>query len=359
MLRFVQCAAALMAAAALCSCASPQTAGPQVEHGALAIEQDRQSRFTLERRAADYKRVYDIADRLSRANQEFCPRTTPDLGLRLETLNDHRRDLREAARTLWGLGDAPRIQWIGANSPAQAADLRVGDEIVAINGRPIPPRRRTSRPTHEDLREAAADGAVTLEISRGGEALTIQAAPRTACAYEVFMIDDPELNASANGDVILINRGMLRFAESDEELALILGHELAHNAMRHIESMRQNAMIGAIGGAMLDILAAAGGVNTGGAFTDAGGDIGAMMFSQAFESEADYVGMYFMARAGYGVDGVEAFWRRMAAEHPQGIRLAYTHPTTAERFLRLESTGQEIATKRAGGEDLRPNMRPD
>ena len=81
-----------------------------------------------------------------------------------------------------------------------------------------------------------------------------------------------------------------------------------------------------------------------------------MMFAQEFEAEADYVGMYFMARAGYSIDGVENFWRRMSAESPRSIRLAYTHPTNAERFLVLTATREEILRKQNNNLPLRPNI---
>ena len=164
---------------------------------------------------------------------------------------------------------------------------------------------------------------------RGAEVITLRVTPEETCAYQLLLVDGDEINAAADGRTIYLNRGMLRFVRTDEELALVLGHELAHNAMRHIEAMQTNAMMGTVGGAALDILAAAGGANTGGAFADAGGDIGRMMFSQAFESEADYVGLYFTARAGFDTTDVESFWRRMAAENPLGIRFAYSHTYSA------------------------------
>jgi predicted Zn-dependent protease len=187
--------------------------------------------------------------------------------------------------------------------------------------------------------------------------VNVVADPVQRCGYEFVISDDAEINAAATGDLIILNRGILRFARSEEEIALVVAHELAHNAMRHIQAMQQNQTMGLVGGALIDVLAAAGGVDTGGAFTRAGGDIGARMFSRDFESEADYVGMYFLARAGYSIDGVEDFWRRMAVEHPEGVRLAYSHPTYAERFVSLPSVRQEIADKTAAGAPLIPNMR--
>jgi beta-barrel assembly-enhancing protease len=355
-MRNIAIACATLAAAA---CASPQTSRPVVASAELAAEQQRQSLFVLESRAEEYRRVYDIAERLYLANTELCARTAPRIGIMFENLNDYGRDFREAARSLWGVSDRPSISWIAEQSPAAAAGLQVRDQLVSVNGRAIQPGRRSSRQASELLREATEGGRVTLQVQRGVETLTVPISPQTSCAYQFLLVDGDELNAAADGRTIILNRGMLRFVRSDDELALVLGHELAHNAMRHIESMQTNAMMGTIGGAMLDVLAAAGGVNTGGAFADAGGDMGRMMFSRDFESEADYVGLYFTARAGFDINSAEQFWRRMAAEHPRGIRLAYTHPNTAERYLGLAATRAEIVQKLAAGQPLRPNMRGD
>ena len=82
-----------------------------------------------------------------------------------------------------------------------------------------------------------------------------------------------------------------------------------------------------------------------------------MVFSQDFEREADYVGVYLLARAGRPTAKAPNFWRRMAQEDPRSIKFASTHPTSAERFVRLEQASREIEQKVARGEDLRPEMR--
>lgn len=341
------------------ACASPQTARPEIHSSAVAEEQQRQALFVLEQRASEYERVYDMAERLYRANLEFCHRTAPAIGVRLESLQDYSREFREAAASFGGLSEQPSVLWVADNSPAAAAGIRPRDKIVSINGREVRTGRQATRQTNNLLRDAAEAGTVSLQLQRGSETINVNVAPETSCAYQFYMVDADDINAAADGRTIYLNRGMLRFVRSDEELALILGHELAHNAMRHIEKRQTNAALGTVGGALLDIAAAAAGVNTGGAFTDAGGDIGASMFSQDFESEADYVGIYFSARAGYDVTNVEQFWRRMAAESPRSIRFAYTHPNTAERFLGIAAARNEIALKIANGQPLRPNMEGD
>src|SRR5262249_35401391 len=148
-------------------------------------------------------------------------------------------------------------------------------------------------------------------------------------------------NAFADGESIYLPRGMLRFATNDDELALILGHELAHNAMGHIDAKTRNSMLGLAGGAVLDVVVAATtGYSTN--FSDIGAELGAGVYSQEFETEADYVGLYFCARAGFNIDGVEIFWRRVSALAPQTIKLATTHPTNPQRFLTIAATREEI-----------------
>ena len=123
--------------------------------------------------------------------------------------------------------------------------------------------------------------------------------------------------------------------------------------MDHIDKKRGNALFGSI----FDVVAAAYGVNTQGAF----GNMGAKAFSQDFEAEADYIGMYVLALADYQVDDVANFWRRMGASNPGSIETQYsgTHPGTAERYLALEQIAEEIRIKREAGEELRPNYKKD
>jgi hypothetical protein len=64
-----------------------------------------------------------------------------------------------------------------------------------------------------------------------------------------------------------------------------------------------------------------------------------------------------MALAGAPLDAAPRFWRHMAQEDPESIQLAYTHPTTAERFVRMEHSIKEIERKRAGQLALLPERR--
>lgn len=179
------------------------------------------------------------------------------------------------------------------------------------------------------------------------------------CGFPVGIDDkDKEINAHTDGNKIIISRRMLEFVNNDNELALVVGHELAHAALQHVGKATQNAALGQIGGFALDQLLASQGLNTGGQFSQLGGGIAQARYSVAFEQEADYVGMYFMERAGFNTAGVANFWRRMAANDSRTITQRSSHPTSPERFVAIERTQKEIAAKKSAGQKLVPNLKP-
>jgi len=85
--------------------------------------------------------------------------------------------------------------------------------------------------------------------------------------------------------------------------------------------------------------------------------LGGTRYTRPFESEADYVGLYYMARAGYSLEKVEEVWRRLALTNPKSVARAKTHPTYPNRYLRIAATRDEIETKKAKGEILLPNFK--
>ena len=112
-----------------------------------------------------------------------------------------------------------------------------------------------------------------------------------------------------------------------------------------------------LGGMVFDVLAAAGGVNTQGAFTKAAGQAGAKYDAAEFEAEAAYVGLYYMARAGYETKDAANFWRKMAMENPQAIFIKSSHPPTAAWYVALAAAHEEIEKKKADGSPLLPAAR--
>ncbi len=204
--------------------------------------------------------------------------------------------------------------------------------------------------------EQAGLNPVEIEVKRPEGNATFTITPKLACRFSIVLETKNEVNAGADGERLIIPTGMLRFAANDNELAVVLGHELAHNALRHIDRKKSNRAVGGVIGAVFDIAAAAAGVPTHGAAMRAGANVGAGAYSQAFESEADYLGLYFVSRAGFDVSKAPDFWRKMGAENPGAIqeRWGATHPSTPERAAALEETIKEIRSKQSNREPLVP-----
>ena len=150
---------------------------------------------------------------------------------------------------------------------------------------------------------------------------------------------------------------MLRLSKTDAELALIVGHELGHANLEHLKKQEINGYIGEFGGAMVDGGFLLGGIYTGGAFSNYLQRAGMMAFSVGFEREADYVGAYYAARAGYDIAGAEQVWRAMSLESPVVIRKATTHPTSPVRYLQMRKVAEEIAGKQRNNLPLVPDMK--
>jgi len=190
---------------------------------------------------------------------------------------------------------------------------------------------------------------VELVVDRGGPIVRPQLEPEPACGAELVVAPIHDINAFADGERVIVTRGLLRFTDDDSELAQVIAHEVAHNALDHIGETK----IGAGLGLVLDIFfMGATGVDSGGVFQG----VGAGIASAGNEAEADYVGLYLMARAGYPVLDAAALWRRMAVEDPGSIdgRFMASHPSTPERFLAIEQAAREIELKRQLGLPLLP-----
>lgn len=173
------------------------------------------------------------------------------------------------------------------------------------------------------------------------------------CNYKLRLKQDDEINAFAGPSEMVFTTGMMQFLQSDDEIAVVVGHELAHHTGQHIHSKMGNQIVGALTAGLFAAMLG-GNANTVNQFGELGAGIGRMAYSQGFEHEADYVGLYYAARAGYDPFVAEGLWRRMGMMDPKAIVFARTHPTTAERAVSMRQTATEINDKRALGLPLIP-----
>jgi hypothetical protein len=339
--------------AALCvvlAACAPVTIRPDLDPKITEAEKEAQRELALREQLRRQERADRVGFRVLTAAAELCEKKGAVTGLRVLSADLYRDEWRKTASRLYGLERGAVVAHVVPGSPAASAGLQPGDVLTAIEGRTLGGPEGIARRVSEALAGMVPGKPHSVQYVRAGEPRSASLVPVAACNYPVIVTADSAVNAFADGRRILITGGMMRFTESDEELALVIGHELAHNAMGHIEKRMGNSLIGLLIGA---VISAASGVDV----TRLGGDLGALAFSREFESEADYVGLYYVARAGYPVEHAAAFWRRMAIEHPKAIGHGVTHPDTASRFVALEATAREIAARRGAGEPLVPRRK--
>lgn len=344
----------LLVAGLLIGCAGPTTKPPNIDAAAIQLEAAKQQQFALQDYMNNMARLQRVGLPILHAAVPLCKENVRwTVGAWFARKDDFPKERQDAAESLLKMDHKIRVLLAPMGEPAAIAGMLAGDEIVSVNGKPVPATGRVSEQFSSLLAGQLKPGApINVEIRRGDAPETLTISPKQACAFPLNLVEGDDINAFADGEKINVYTGMLRFASDDRDLAVVIGHELAHDAMRHIHKKRVNQAVGLI----FDILLAAAGVNDQGAFSN----MGAQAYSQQFEEEADYVGLYAVALANIDIDQAPNFWRKMAATHAGSIKQSFnnSHPSTPERFLHLEQTVAEIKNKRTEGLALVPDMKP-
>ena len=327
---------------------APTSRFPSIDQNLAEAEARRQRMEAVAEVVGQQTRLDEVSFHVLRANASLCGKNlTRRSGFLSLTPDEYSKDWHEALRIQFGVGKPVTVVNVVDGSPAQRAGLAPRDRILEVGGVAIRPGRRANWHLSKAL-SSYKNGPIPLVVQRSGTRHTLMLHPATVCGPSVVLDPNDSVNAFTDGRRIVVTAGMMRFLESDDDLALVVGHELAHITRRHIEAQMANQLIGAIIGAVTTEM-------TGVDMTQTGADIGALAFSQEFEAEADYVGVYHAARAGYNVEKSADLWRRMARIHPTAINLiGSTHPSTAKRFLAIRAAAEEVERKRALNKPLIP-----
>ena len=162
--------------------------------------------------------------------------------------------------------------------------------------------------------------------------------------WEFVVFDVPQINAFAMaGGKVGVFSGLFKIASTDDQLASVIAHEIAHVTAKHVhEKLSQELAVNTVGTVGVIGLGVSGapGITTA-ALSQAYGlstGVGALAFDRAKEKEADYIGLMYMARAGYdpqaAITVLEALEAESANEPAQPAILS-THPTHPERIIQL------------------------
>jgi predicted Zn-dependent protease len=151
--------------------------------------------------------------------------------------------------------------------------------------------------------------------------------------YPWTRMDADAVSAWTDGQSVWITRGMMRFLKSDDELALVLAHEMAHAYQGHIAHLRAKQVFEAALRAAMEIFAP--GTGTAAVVLI---DVVSKKFDRDQEREADLYSVVWAHKAGFDVGVVADLWRRMAIELPESVESGFlsSHPSSAERLLSLQ-----------------------
>ena len=304
-------------------------------------------RAALQLLAAQDARVAAIAYRLAVTNVQFCRDTEPEPGVVIQSVFQYSPRLRPVVRAVFSIDDRPAILAVAPDGPGERAGLKANDILLTISGAPVS-ESALGHTTTDDRPQSYADvdrarssleaalklGPARVSVQRGARVLDVIINPQPGCAYDTQLMPSTSLNASADGHHVFIDTALVAYAADDNDLALVLGHELAHDVLHHREQLDRQGfarnLIGNLGSSRQSLIKA--------------------------ESQADYVGLYLTARAGYDISGAGAFWRKLAHDHGDPWYDHYDHPSAAARSRALDAAREEIAGKIKAGAPLIPNV---
>jgi len=156
--------------------------------------------------------------------------------------------------------------------------------------------------------------------------------------WEFNLVQDDQVNAwCMPGGKVVVYTGILPVTQNEIGLAVVLGHEIAHAIAEHGNERMSQGLVQQLGGVALSVALKDKPQLTQDLFLTAygvGSTIGVLAYSRTQESEADHLGLIFMAMAGYNPNQAVNFWQRMAemnnGEKPP--EFLSTHPSDQTRI---------------------------
>ncbi len=183
-------------------------------------------------------------------------------------------------------------------------------------------------------------------VKRIGEriAQTAEALYNVNYQWEFFVIDN---NEEANafclpGGKVFVYTGLFKYAANDDELAAVMGHEIAHALARHGAERMSSGQLQQIGGQILGAVMQSQGnpANTAIAMQafGIGTELGVMLpHSRTQEYEADHIGLILAAKSGYDPRAALSFWQKFSQDGQTPPEYLSTHPAPANRIAEIKA----------------------
>ena len=160
--------------------------------------------------------------------------------------------------------------------------------------------------------------------------------------WEFNVVNENTVNAwCMPGGKVVVYTGILPVTKDEKSLAVVMGHEIAHAVARHGNERMSQGLAVQLGGLALSVALSEQRAETQNVFLQSyglGSTLGILAYSRNHESEADKLGLVFMAMAGYDPQSSIAFWQRMSEMGGQAPpQLLSTHPSDETRIADLQA----------------------
>lgn len=186
-------------------------------------------------------RLATIAYRIAVANPQVCQRREILTGLVLHDLSRYDRAIRPAVSRAFSVAGGFGVLGIVPGSVAAKAGLRVDDEIIKVGDVSVEDYAAATEPKSyrrmdqfDALLQAAAErGRTEVVVRRNGHLIRVPLQAQFGCGGKLALTSSSTRNAWSDGKHIVVTTGMAGLSRSDDEMAFVVAHEMAHNVLGH------------------------------------------------------------------------------------------------------------------------------
>lgn len=295
------------------------------------------------------ERVYRIAAPLIIKNAVLCrTQARPLLGFTAKNQYSYPPELAVAARQSLGLDERLQIMQILDGSGAMRAGLKRGDILQTIQDLNIPTGPQAEPETARMLSPILKNlSELNITVIRQNQPITVNVPLTLACAFAIDVGNAQQVNAYADGRRILLTRGLLDSFTTDEDVAVVIAREIAHNVLQHAKQLQQMATLSMVIDNLLlfkpDQIAA-------------NSSNGIKITPEKMDQEADRLALFMLTRAGYDPANFSRVLQKLAQNPNSSQALTYStlHPWTEARQSVIQATLKEIRQKQAAKKVLVP-----